>query len=194
MPPVCNCTVTCQPGSAPDESGQCAPCFGGTHSIDGTACIPCDPGTFASSGAVSCNTCSPGTYSTGGASICSECGPGTYQGSTGQASCNPCPAGTFTTLAGSTQCFGCACGPTCNPATGNCGGIIGVGGACVSDDDCASGICGCGSPPGLPECMCRAESCFAEGEDCSSGFGAAWCCAGDCAGNDQNGYFCVTPV
>jgi hypothetical protein len=65
-----------------------------------------------------------------------------------------------------------------------------VDGECTTNDDCISGICGCGAPDPKPDCICRANPCFAEGDDCSTGFGAAWCCSGDCRCSGD-GCFCV---
>lgn len=61
-------------------------------------------------------------------------------------------------------------------------GTVPDSGECQVDADCASGVCGCNAPPGLPECFCRESTCLAEGADCSGGNGAVSCCSGDCAG------------
>ena len=205
--------ILCGAGTYSDIQGafECANCDLNTYQDQSgqTGCLPCPEGTYtehvgsnSAEQCLACNCqaggmpeicgcppagCEPGYASNGAA--CVACDAGTY--SSDGTACVPCQAGTFTTLTGSSQCFACACGASCNPATGNCGGTVGVDGECATNDDCISGICGCGSPDPKPDCICRANPCFAEGEDCSSGFGAAWCCAGDCNGNSTDGYHCI---
>ncbi len=205
--------ILCGAGTYSDIQGafECANCDLNTYQDQSgqTGCLPCPEGTYtehvgsnSAEQCLACNCqaggmpeicgcppagCEPGYASNGAA--CVACDAGTY--SSDGTACVPCQAGTFTTLTGSSQCFACACGASCNPATGNCGGTVGVDGECATNDDCISGICGCGAPDPKPDCICRANPCFAEGEDCSSGFGAAWCCAGDCNGNSTDGYHCI---
>lgn len=176
MPLICGCTSACDPGYGP-ENGQCVSCDPGSQSPDGNACTPCQMGYFASSSATT---------------LCEPCYAGTYAALTGTATCQDCPAGTYADFSGSASCKACDCGPTCDRVTGKCPGSVGVGGACEENSDCTSDVCGCGSPPNLPECMCRFDTCWSPGTDCSSGFGAISCCSGDCrCTDDGSGLVCL---
>ncbi len=164
MPLICDCDTPCEAGYAPDGFGMCAACDEGSASFDGSVCVPCAAGSFAS----------------GAANLqCTPCAAGTYSDDIGAGICDACPAGSFASSGGATGCSPCSCGETCSPVTGTCGSV-GVGGACSSNAECASDVCGCGSPPGLPECMCRFDTCWATGVECASGSGAVSCCEGDC--------------
>jgi hypothetical protein len=187
--------ASCDLNTYQDQSGQtgCLPCPDGTYTehVGSTSvehCLACDcqAGNMPEICGCPPEGCQPGYASDGAA--CVACAAGTY--SRDGTACVPCAMGTFTTLTGSEQCFTCGCGANCDPATGNCGGTVGVDGECTTNDDCISGICGCGAPDPKPDCICRANPCFAEGDDCSTGFGAAWCCSGDCRCSGD-GCFCV---
>ena len=207
----------CPVGSYSDAPGSvaCTPCAAGTYNdvvgndtctlcpagsfaaaLGATQCTPCDPGNYNDiPGNYSCYQCEIGTYAAeSNSTACTPCAVGTYGDQTGASTCSPCSAGTYTNVTGQTGCLPCDCGAPCNPVTGQCptGGNVGIGGECTQNSDCTTGICGCGAPVGFPDCICRADPCFAQGADCSSGYGAAWCCAGDCNGNSQNGYFCIS--
>ncbi len=84
---------------------------------------------------------------------------------------------------------------TSEPTTTTSGptGTVQVGGECVSDADCISGVCGCNAPWGFPDCVCREEDCLATGADCAGGMGAVSCCTGDCAGS-PGAFVCIPNV
>jgi hypothetical protein len=189
----------CPVGTYADAPGsrECSPCHVGTYNDttgQGT-CTPCPVGYHSvTEGTTECAPCAAGTFTNvPGAFLCINCPPGSYAES-GASACTPCAAGTYANHVAASECLVCDCGDTCNPVSGSCAGAgnVGVGGACTQNGDCASNICGCGSPSGLPECMCRFPECWGENVECSTGHGAISCCEGDCLCTGA-GCFCTAP-
>lgn len=186
---------SCPVGAYSDTGAdECTLCAVGTYNdtVGSAVCTECDAGYYANApGTTQCTPCAAGSFASNtGSFSCTSCFIGTYAANPGSAQCTACSAGSYTNQTGSAACLLCDCGAACSPTTGTCG-TTGINGECSVDSDCASGICGCGAPSPFPDCICRNDPCFAQGEDCSSGFGAAWCCAGDCSGNWDDGFFCT---
>lgn len=93
------------------------PCSAGTYQnkTKQSSCIPCEQGTYSSSGASSCTACGPGKYSSAGSSSCSSCKAGTYSSANKSGGCTSCPAGT-SSGAGASNCS------VCGPGTYSTGG------------------------------------------------------------------------
>ena len=71
-------TFSCGAGTEP-QSGVCRPCSPGTFSTDGTACVPCQIGTYSNltAATASCPSCPSGSYaplaSSTSCTACSSC-------------------------------------------------------------------------------------------------------------------------
>eukprot|EP00808_Paulinella_micropora_P008574 g62100.t1 len=108
---------TCKPGffnpGGSTATGVCLPCPAGSSSPPGAAaCVPCEPGRFASSaGQPSCQKCPPGFVNKIPSSdSCSGCPRGSYASSPGSLSCLPCGKGSATNETGTPKCAPCARG------------------------------------------------------------------------------------
>jgi syndecan 4 len=87
---------SCQAGTYASTAGAssasiCLDCPAGTSSTGANkACVPCDIGTYSSTGK-SCDKCEAGTFASDvGATKCKACPVNTFANSTGMASCFPC--------------------------------------------------------------------------------------------------------
>ena len=90
--------------AASADRTSCHACELGTHDDDSdasTACVACDPGTFAPLESTVCVDCAAGSYSVGSVDVCADCGSGTYQDGTGETQCKKCTAGAFCPAAAS---------------------------------------------------------------------------------------------
>jgi len=92
----CLCTLTCQPGTYQDQSGQ-------------SSCKTCAIGTYSAVGASSCfaldsTTCRVGTHASGTATVCDLCAPGKYNDKQGQTACKSCATGEYQNDEGKTSC------------------------------------------------------------------------------------------
>lgn len=96
------------PPCTPASSGHYVPFVGATTEL------PCDPGTFANSGAsFRCLDVPPGTYApTPGATAPTNCSVGTYQANPGQVTCEFAPAGTYVALEAALAPTPCPTGTT----------------------------------------------------------------------------------
>ena len=99
-------------------SQMCIPCSSGSSSTNGSACVSCAYGTYASCGGLStCVKCQAGTFAqTQGSTACTSCPTGTYglaAGATTSSNCTKCGAGKFgnvTGLSSSSLCMNCSTG------------------------------------------------------------------------------------
>ena len=126
--------VSCSTGMyQPHEktfSLSCNNCTAGHESIDGVACIACNPGMFnklpgsyckdcpagfteVDPGTHKCNVCDLGRASNkirNDAIHCERCKPGTFSEALGQRKCKDCPAGYTQFIEGSLECTPCTPG------------------------------------------------------------------------------------
>ena len=128
----CLCTLTCQPGTYQDQSGQssCKTCASGRHQAQSgqSSCKSCASGKYNNQdGQSSCKTCASGQYQyqdQNGTSSCKTCPSQQYQDQSGQSSCKTCANNTFS-YAGASLCCQAkhfANGTTCEkcPWRGQC--------------------------------------------------------------------------
>ena len=108
---VTNCT--CNPGATgPNGGTACVPCEIGTYkTLAGpAACTLCDTGKFsASTGAIANEcACNPGSSGEDGVAECTACGAGTFKVAPGDAACTSCGLGAHSTLLAATENL-CTC-------------------------------------------------------------------------------------
>ena len=84
----------------------------GTYNVQCLCTLTCQPGTYQDqSGQSECKACSPGTYQDeAGKNKCKSCGVGEYQDITGQSECKPCNAGEYQDQPGQSTCKSCGVG------------------------------------------------------------------------------------
>ena len=146
---------TCIPGRAGDP---CADCVSGkyrdSNSPNAAVCIDCPTGYSVGEGSAACIPCSPGKYApTTALSVCKDCGLSSYTDKTTQIECNQCNIGQSTSLPGSTRCQKCipgSAGNACDPCiAGKYRGLLDDPKECV---DCPKGW-NTEERTGLSECL-----------------------------------------
>ena len=105
-------TATCPAGYNAGNGSACTPCNTGTYNPGYTKCVACGSGTYSTGvGGSACTSCPSGTWATAwgltSSQGCGLCGSGAYM--LDAMNCTYCPGGTYSSTAGS-ACSLCGAG------------------------------------------------------------------------------------